>query len=96
MIYKPGDTDLVICNTPPEHAKSTTITVNYVAWRICQDPNIKVIIVSKTRDMAIKFLTQIKGILTHPRYQQLQQDFGPVEGYDAHSVSWKQNLIYLS
>lgn len=35
MIYKPGDTDLVICNTPPEHAKSTTITVNYVAWRIC-------------------------------------------------------------
>lgn len=46
--------------------------------------------------MAIKFLTQIKGILTHPRYQQLQQDFGPVEGYDAHSVSWKQNLIYLS
>jgi hypothetical protein len=35
MIYKPGADDLIICNTPPEHAKSTTITVNYTIWRIC-------------------------------------------------------------
>jgi hypothetical protein len=32
---------MLIVNTPPEHAKSTTITVNYTTWRICQDPNIR-------------------------------------------------------
>lgn len=35
MTYNPGEPDLLICNTPPEHAKSTTLTVNYVVWRIC-------------------------------------------------------------
>lgn len=34
MVFEPGDDDLIICNTPPEHAKSTTITVNYTVWRI--------------------------------------------------------------
>lgn len=88
MIYKPGAEDLIICNTPPEHAKSTTITVNYTIWRICQDPNVKIIVVSKTRDMAMKFLAQIKGILTGRQYELLQQHFAPVEGWDHDSVSW--------
>jgi hypothetical protein len=88
MTYKPGEPDLIIINTPPEHAKTTTITVNYVAWRIAADPNIKVIYVSRGRDMAQKFLTQLKGILTHPKYQDFQTDFGPIEGYDANSVQW--------
>ena len=35
MTYEPGEPDLIMCNTPPEHAKTTTITVDYVAWRIC-------------------------------------------------------------
>lgn len=71
MTYEPGEPDLLIANTPPEHAKSTTLTVNYVVWRILQDPNIKVIIVSRTQTMAKKFLTQIKGILTGPQYSKL-------------------------
>jgi hypothetical protein len=96
MIYRPAEPDLIICNTPPEHAKTTTITVDYVAWRICQDPNIKVILVSKTQMMAKKFLVEIKGILTGPRYAQLQADFGPVEGFSANSVSWREDAIYLS
>ena len=96
MTYRPGEPDLVICNTPPEHAKSTTLTVNYTVWRIMQNPNIKVVIVSRTQTMAKKFLTQIKGILTHPRYQKLHAAFGPVEGFDANSVSWREDMIYLS
>lgn len=35
MTYEEGEPDLIMCNTPPEHAKTTTITVDYVAWRIC-------------------------------------------------------------
>lgn len=96
IIYKPGEPDLIIANTPPEHAKSTTLTVNYVTWRICQDPNIRVIIVSRTQTFAKKFLTQIKGRLTHPKFARMQRDFGPVEGYDANSISWTADLIYIS
>src|SRR6478736_573311 len=52
QLYKKGDPGMVIVNTPPEHSKSTTITVNYSTWRICQDPNIRIIIVSQTQEMA--------------------------------------------
>jgi len=96
ITYNPGEPDLIIINTPPEHAKSTTLTVNYVVYRLCDNPNLKVIIVSRTQQMAKKFLSQIKGILTHPKYAKLQATFGPSEGFAANSVSWREDMIYLS
>jgi hypothetical protein len=96
IIYEPGAPDLLIVNTPPEHAKSTTITVNYAVYRICQNPNIRIMIVSKTQAMAQKFLLSIKNRLTHPRYQDLHLAFGPAGGFEKNSDSWKQDLIYLS
>jgi hypothetical protein len=42
ITYEKGAQDLLIVNTPPEHAKSTTITVNYAVYRICQNPNIRI------------------------------------------------------
>jgi len=96
IIYEPGDKDLLIVNTPPEHAKSTTITVNYALYEICRNPNIRIIIVSKTQAMAQKFLLSIKNRLTHPRYQDLHLAFGPPGGFEKNSDSWKQDLIYLS
>lgn len=96
IAYEPGDPDLLIVNTPPEHAKSTTITVNYATYQICRNPNIRILIVSKTQAMAQKFLLSIKNRLTHPRYQDLHLAFGPPGGFEKNSDSWKQDLIYLS
>jgi hypothetical protein len=96
IIYEPGDPDLIIVNTPPEHAKSTTITVNYALYQICRNPNIRILVVSKTQAMAQKFLLSIKNRLTHPRYQDLHLAFGPPGGFEKNSDSWKQDLIYLS
>ena len=98
QIYKSGEPEVVIVNTPPEHAKSTTITVNYVTYRICQDPNVRIIIVSKTSDMAIRFLRAVKDRLTsdNPAYIQLQRDFAPEGGFNAGSAAWKANEIYVS
>lgn len=96
ITYEPGDPDLLIVNTPPEHAKSTTITVNYAVYQICRNPNIRILIVSKTQAMAQKFLLSIKNRLTHPRYQDLHLAFGPPGGFEKNSDSWKQDLIYLS
>ena len=96
MTYEQGDPDLLIVNTPPGHAKSTTITSNYVTWRIVKDPNVKIVIISKTARLAEQFLLQIKNRLTHPAYSDLQRDFAPPGGFQKDSSSWKQNLIYVS
>lgn len=96
MAYEPGEPDLVMCNMPPEHAKSTTITMNYVTWRIARDPNIRVLIVSKTQTMAKKFLFGIKTRLTHPQYSEFHVRFGPPNGYASGAESWSQDMIYIS
>lgn len=95
QVYEPGRPELLIVNTPPEHAKSTTITANYVTYRLCEDPNVRIIIISKTKEMAKRFLYQVKNRLTHPRYRSLQIDFGPQEGWAATADSWTADQVYL-
>jgi hypothetical protein len=95
MTYEPGDLNRVLINVPPEHAKSTTITTNYVTYRIVTNPNTRVIIVSKTQGMARKFLGAIKTRLSHPAYMKLQTAFGPNGGYKADATQWSADMIYL-
>lgn len=96
MVYERGEPDLVMVNMPPDHAKSTTVTMNYVTYRIVKDPNIRVLIVSKTESMAKKFLFGIKERLTHPQYAQMHLKYGPPDGYASNSESWSQTMIYVS
>ena len=93
MTYEPGDPNRVLINVPPEHAKSTTITINYVTCKIVQNPNCRVIIVSKTQGMARKFLGAIKTRLSHPSYMRLQTAFGPNGGYKADATQWSADMI---
>lgn len=95
MTFEAGEKDMVIVNCPPESSKSTTITMNYVTYRIACDPNIRVLLVSKTQTMAKKFLYGIKTRLTHPKYAAFQQRFGPPSGYASGSESWSQDMIYI-
>ena len=90
-----GDPSRVVINTPPFHAKSMTISIAWVTYRICMDPNVRIIIVSQTEKMAKKFLGAVKNRLTHPRYTRLQQTFGPVGGYQATADSWSATEIYI-
>jgi len=95
--YVKGDSDSIVVNTPPEHAKSTTLTVNYVVWLICQDPNVRILIVSKTQDMAKKFLVSIKDRLAESDvYYKLQTDFAPAGGFADGSTSWSADRIYVN
>lgn len=98
QIYIKGEPEFLLINTPPEHAKSTTITMNYVTYRICQDPNIRVIIVSQTQEMAKRFLRGVKDRLAseNKNYQKLQVDFGPDGGFDAGAAAWTADSIYIS
>ncbi len=96
MHWERNEPDLVMVNMPPEHGKSTVVTMNYLTYRIAQDPNIRIIIISKTQTMANKFLFGIKTRLTHEKYQKLQATWGPAGGYNANSESWSQNMIYVN
>ncbi len=95
MVYEKASDKRILINVPPEHAKSTTITSNYVTWKIVTNPNSRVIIVSKTQSMARKFLGQIKDRLTHPNFTKLHTAFGPNGGYKSDATQWSADMIYL-
>jgi hypothetical protein len=96
MTYEKGEKDLILVNMPPEHAKTTAVTINYTLYRLAMDPNLRVIIVSKSQAMARKMLYAIKSRLTHPKYQDFQYAYGPAGGYQANSEAWNADRIYLS
>lgn len=95
MRWSPGDAQMVLLNVPPGFGKSMTITVNYVVWRICMDPNVRVLIVSASEKMARKFLYAVKQRLVSPVYSELQIRFGPSGGFRASAESWTTTEIYL-
>lgn len=99
QVYTPGGDGKrrILINTPPDHGKSTTITVDYVTYRICKDPSVRVIIISASEDMARKFLLSIKERLTHAKYAQIAADFGPeATGFVDPHVPWDAKKIYVA
>lgn len=97
MVYEKGSAGLsrLLVNVPPNHAKTMTITINYVTYRVVKNPNINVMVISKTQEQAKKFLYAIKQRLTHPRYADLQVAFGPADGYKATADQWSATKVYL-
>lgn len=93
--YVQGDPDTIIINTPPGHAKSTTITMNYATYKIVTDPNFRLVIISKTEKMAKKFLQGIKRRLTNPKFKELIADFAPPEGFERSAEVWTSTMIYF-
>ena len=95
MIYEPGESNRLLVNVPPEHAKSTVITVNYSTYRIALNPNVRIIVVSKTLNKAREFVYSIKQRLSHPMYLKLQTAYGPEGGWKEDADTWKTDTVYL-
>lgn len=95
MSFEPGSNKRILVNVPPEHAKSTVLTVGYPTYRIAMDPNVRVVIVSQTQTRAKEFLYSIKQRLTEDSWAKLQNVYGPTGGYKATSDQWTQDRIYL-
>lgn len=95
MTYEQGFKNYVLVNMPPEHAKSMTVSIDYVTYRICTDPNVRIKLVSKTQQMAKEFLYAVKQRLTAPQWAELQRRYAPVEGYKATAEKWTQDAIYI-
>lgn len=95
MVYEPAQSNRILINVPPEHAKSTVITVNYSTYRIALNPNIRIIIVSKTLYKAREFVYSIKQRLSHPQYMKLQTAYGPEGGWKQDADTWRVDTVYL-
>jgi hypothetical protein len=95
QVYEKGDPKFLLVNTPPEHGKTSTLSVNYATWRIVRDPNVKIMFVSKTQDMAKQIMWGVKNRLTHPNYLQMQLDFGPPGGWKSDADMWAADKVYL-
>ena len=96
MEFREGKKSRIIVNTPPGHAKSTTVTVNYAVWRILQNPSIKIIVVSKAQKLAEQFLLQIKERLTSDEYAEMHAAFAPPGGWAQDSAGWSASRFYVS
>jgi hypothetical protein len=90
-----ADAHLLLVNTPPGHAKSTTITAAYTLWRLMKDPNTQAVIVSKNEVMAKKWMFQIQDWLTSNTYADLQDHFGPDGGFKDTCPVWTRTQIYF-
>lgn len=93
MKYEPGQANRILLNIPPNHAKSMTITVDYVTYKLCQDPNFRVLIVSQTQRLAGDFLYAIKQRLTHPNYEDLQNAYAAGVGFNSKTASWQATRV---
>lgn len=93
--YTQGKRTRILINTPPFHAKSMTLTVDYATYRLCMNPSFRIIIVSETSRLAEDFLFAIKQRLTHPDYLELQKAYAPEGGWKQTAESWKQNRIVV-
>lgn len=95
MTYNPARPTRILVNTPPFHAKSTTITQEYVVYRICMNNRSRICIISKTQQKAVKFLFSIKKMLTGGQYAELQADYAPADGFKHPDYPWTAKLIYV-
>ena len=94
MKYEKGVADnRILINIPPNHAKSITITVDYVTYKVVNNPNFRVLIVSQTQRLAADFLYAIKQRLTHPMYEELQQAYAAGIGFNSKTASWQQTRV---
>lgn len=54
---------------PREHRKSTVNTVLYALWRMYRNPNIRILIGTNVKDLAMEFVTEIRAYLEDEELQ---------------------------
>lgn len=95
MTYEQGNRRRLLINVPPEHAKSTTMTVNYAMYKIALNPNIRIVLISQTQTRAKEFLYSLKQRMTEEPWLKMQQVYGPPGGYKETADQWTADRIYL-
>ena len=58
-----------IVTVPPRHLKSTVATVEHIAWRLGQDPTLKILLVSYSKALSKELLGKVRTLMAHPWYR---------------------------
>lgn len=93
-----GNINKVIVNGFPESGKSTHISLGYVLYRICLNPDLRVAMVSKSQTKAEDLLRRIKRYMTEEHLydeteRNLIQDFKGFKPPSHSSHRWDQEQI---
>lgn len=96
ITYLAGDPSRAMVNIPTGHAKTVSYSINYVVWRIHKDPNVKVVIVSKSQGLAKDIVGAIKFRLTSPLYSEMHRKYAPPGGWKDPDSSWTMTEIWVA
>lgn len=84
IIYNPNAKNRLCVAMPPQHSKSSLVTLAYTVWLICRDPTLKILVINAEATLSEKFGIQIR---------QLIQIVGPLFGLKVSNV--KSSKTYL-
>jgi predicted phage terminase large subunit-like protein len=76
---------------PRTHGKTETMVVDYGLWRICKNPNIRILVVTQSDSLAAEFISPIKQEIM--LNEGLQRDFNlaPLMKEAGHSIIVKRS-----
>lgn len=100
-------TDRLIMLVPPNHAKTTVWSIEYVTYKLMMDPSLRIAVIQKSQVEAKKVIAAVKERLTsHEFYQNLgiPIDQDPITVYGGElgfkparedGLSWSAEAFYL-
>ena len=71
---------------PRGHGKTTVVNLIWLSWLIVNDPTIRILLISHSKDKAEEFSLSIRNVMDNP---ELQQEFGFTTGTPWRANSWR-------
>jgi hypothetical protein len=71
---------------PRGHGKTTTINLIYLSWIIANNPSLRILLVSHSKEMAESFSRSVRNVMENP---ELQEEFGLTIGTPWRANSWR-------
>ena len=71
---------------PRGHGKTTTINLLWLSWVIVNNPDLRILLISHSKDMAESFSRAVRNVMENP---ELQMEFGFETGTPWRSNSWR-------
>ena len=63
LVYDPKAKNRLMCAMPPQHSKSSLITLAFPVWLFCKNPKLNILIVSSEQDLASNFGIKIRELI---------------------------------
>lgn len=86
LVYDSNSKNRLACAMPPQHSKSSLITLAYPVWLFCKNPKLNILIVSSEQDLASNFGIKIRELI---------HEVGPRFGVKVSNVKSSNSFIMV-